>query len=244
MEGIYCFSGVNVRIRSLHRSVHSRCRDYAAEGEPRYDIIITAEDIEAERARAVQDDLREGAEPRQHPDGNLESMAVYRKLADCLSAENRMLVHGSCIAVDGQAYLFVAKSGVGKSTHTRLWREAFGERAVMVNDDKPILGIDDGTVYAYGTPWDGKHRLSTNTRVPLKAICLLQRAEENSVKQISFSEAYMRLLPAVYRPPRTEQYLRVLETLDKTGSAVSFYELGCNMEPEAAMVSYEGMSGK
>ena len=80
--------------------------------------------------------------------------------------------------MDGQAVLFTAKSGTGKSTHTKLWRDLFGERAVMVNDDKPLLRILKDGVLVCGTPWDGKHRLSTNCALPLKAICILERGKK------------------------------------------------------------------
>ena len=93
-----------------------------------------------------------------------------------------ILFHGSVIAVDGIGYLFTAKSGTGKSTHTRLWREYFGDRAAMVNDDKPLLKITDSSVIAYGTPYNGKHRLGTNISVPLKAICILTRAADNHIE--------------------------------------------------------------
>ncbi len=116
-------------------------------------------------------------------DAYLETLAVYRKIADHLLSYDTLLFHGSVIAVDGEGYLFTAKSGgTGKSTHTRLWREYFGERAVMVNDDKPLLRITDSGVTAYGTPWDGKHRLSTNIAVPLKGICILTRDTTNHIE--------------------------------------------------------------
>lgn len=68
----------------------------------------------------------------------LETLAVYRKIVTRLVFSDILLIHGSAIAVDGKAYLFTAPSGTGKSTHTRMCREYFKDRAVMVNDDKPL----------------------------------------------------------------------------------------------------------
>ena len=144
-------------------------------------ITITQSDIDFEREKSAREDIKEGIPIRHFSDAYLETLAVYRKIADYLLSCNTLLFHGSVIAVDGEGYLFTAKSGTGKSTHTRLWREYFGERAVMVNDDKPLLHITDSGMTAYGTPWDGKHRLSTNTAVPLKGICILTRDTTNHI---------------------------------------------------------------
>lgn len=64
-------------------------------------------------------------------------------------------VHASCVSLEGRGYLFLGRSGTGKSTHARRWMEAFpGCR--LLNDDNPVLRVEDGTVTAYGTPWSGK----------------------------------------------------------------------------------------
>ena len=108
------------------------------------------------------------------PDDYLETLAVCRRIAERMPEHDTFLFYGSCIAVDGAGYVFTAKSGTGKSTHTRLWREMLGVRAVMVNDDKPLIRIaDDGSVI-YDPPWDCNHHLSHNIAVPLKAICILE----------------------------------------------------------------------
>lgn len=135
---------------------------------PCHRIGISQSDIDFEREKSAREDIKEGIPIRQFSDAYLETLAVYRKIADILLSCDTLLFHGSVVAVDREGYLFTAKSGTGKSTHTRLWREYFGERAIMVNDDKPLLHITDSGVTAYGTPWDGKHRLSKNIEVPLK----------------------------------------------------------------------------
>jgi hypothetical protein len=146
------------------------------------------------------------------------------------------------VAVDGQGYLFTARSGTGKSTHTRLWREAFGTRAVMVNDDKPLLRIGQKGATAYGTPWDGKHRLSSNMAVPLRGLCILERADKNHICPVTFQQALPMLLQQSYRPPQPERLARTLALVEKLGRSVPLYRLGCNMDIEAAYVAYEGMN--
>ncbi len=152
-----------------------------------------------------------------------------------------ILFHGSVIAVDGYAYMFTATSGTGKSTHAALWRKLLGERAVMVNDDKPLLHIGETTT-AYGTPYDGKHRLSNDISVPLKAVCILERSSENHIETISKSDAYPMLLQQVYRPNDVFALRKTLTLLDKMACNVKFFRLGCNMDISAAELSYGFMS--
>lgn len=144
------------------------------------------------------------------------------------------LFHGSVIAVDGEGYLFTAKSGTGKSTHTRLWREYFGERAVMVNDDKPLLHITDSGVTAYGTPWDGKHRLSTNTAVPLNGICILTRDITNHIEQAEPHAAYPMIVRQTNRSLSSDGMKQTLSLIERMRNVVPVYRLGCNMDIEAA----------
>ena len=229
-------------IDSLYEEVHDLCRDYQSD-EPIEFVIKTAEsDIEYERKHSELTDEKEGIPIRHFPDSYLETLSVYRHLCERLIDKGILLFHGSVIAVDGVAYLFTAKSGTGKSTHTRLWREHFGERAVMINDDKPLLKITDSGVTVYGTPYDGKHRISTNTSAPLKAICMLYRGEENQIRQVTKSEAYPMLLQQTHRPMNGAKMQAVFTLLDKMCEHLKIYHLDCNMDPDAAIIAYQGMN--
>ena len=155
-----------------------------------------------------------------------------------------ILFHGSAVAVDGIGYLFTAKSGTGKSTHTRLWRELFGERAVMVNDDKPLIKVSENGIIVYGTPWDGKHRLSTNISVPLKAVCVLERSEENRIERVTADSVYDMLVQQVYRPQNPQRLLKTLQLIDVLSENAELYRLGCNMDISAAETAYNAMKGQ
>ena len=164
-------------------------------------------------------------------------------MADQLLGRNTLMLHGSTVAVDGKAYLFTADSGTGKSTHTSLWLRAFGDRAYILNDDKPALRLEDGAWYAYGTPWSGKHDISVNTRVPVKGIALLERGAQNEITPAANAEAVSKLLKQVNRPRAMEYRIKLLELLDQLITKVPVWNLRCNMNPEAAAVAYEAMSG-
>ena len=243
-SGIYRIAEKNIAINTLFETTHVLCRDYAAADDAPVDftVEITQADIDNERTKSAEEDKIEGLPMRHFSDEYLETLAVYRKICLKMLDFGTFLFHGSAVAVDGQTFLFTAKSGTGKSTHTRFWRELFGERAVMVNDDKPLIHVcEDGNVLVYGTPWNGKHNLDTNTSVPVRGICCLERDTENHIVPVSRSDAYPRLLRQIYRPTGTEEMLLTLKMIDRILETVPCYLLGCNMDPDAARVSYEGM---
>ena len=222
-------AGCRIRIVSEER-VRLFFADYLAMNRDGTPAFVVEEPTEEDMAR-------EGL-----PDTWADRLRVlHERLCGNLLPHDILLFHGSVIAVDGKAYLFTAKSGTGKSTHTRLWREAFGQRAVMINDDKPLLRVGEGGVTAYGTPWNGKHRLGGNLSAPLKALCVLTRDERNHIERITLEDAFPMLFQQCYQPEQAEKIPRVLTLLERLGKTVGLYRLGCNMEPEAAIISYQGM---
>ena len=242
MIGTYRFAEQKVRIESLYDEVHAYCAEYRTDGEPDFIVKTTAEDLAKERTHSAEENEREGLPVVPYHDGYLEELAVYRKIANRMPSFDTILFHGSVIAVDGEAYVFTARSGTGKSTHARLWREQFGDRAVMVNDDKPLIRITESGAIAYGTPYNGKHRLGNPIAVPVKAVCILERDAENHIEPISKSDAFLMLVQQTYRPEDGYAMAKTLQLLDRMASGVSLYRLGCNMDPEAALVSYNGMN--
>lgn len=232
MTQIYKIADRIIEIRSLHGDVHMLCKGYLCSEPPEFTVETTQNDIDSERAHSEVGDFR---------DGGLEMLAVYRKIAARMLDYDTLLFHGSCVAVDGVGYLFTAKSGTGKSTHTRLWREMFGSRAVMVNDDKPLIRITQTGAVVYGTPWNGKHGLGENIAVPLKTICILERAAENRIVSITKQEALPMLLQQTYRTHNPADMPKTLTLVSRMADTVKLYRLGCNMEQEAAKIAYEGM---
>lgn len=154
-----------------------------------------------------------------------------------------MMLHSSCVVVDNRAYLFTATSGTGKSTHTKLWLEKFGDRAFILNDDKPALRFEDGVWYAYGTPWSGKHDISRNIRVPVAGIAVLERGITNEISPFSGLNAISFIMNQIVRPKEAIYRICVLEIMDKLMQHVPVWKLKCNMDPEAADVSYNAMQG-
>ena len=243
MTNTYKIAERIIEITSVYEDIHTLCKDYLFPANPDFSVVTTQEDIEFEREKSAKEDEAKDMPVRQFSDGYLETLAVYRKISEKMPDYDTILFHGSCIAVDGVGYLFTASSGTGKSTHAKLWRELLGDRAVMVNDDKPLIRLTDDGAIVYGTPWDGKHHLSSNISVPLKALCVLMRFEKNIINPITPSQAYATLMQQTYRPADNMAMIKTLSLIDKLSSSVSLWMLGCNMEIEAAKIAYEDMKG-
>jgi hypothetical protein len=104
----------------------------------------------------------------------------------------------------------------------------------MVNDDKPFLQITPEGVTAWGSPWMGKHGLGANIQVPLKAICILDRGEDNRIRPISSQEALPMLFQQSQRPADRENLLKYMDLIDQLADRCAFYRMACNMDPQAA----------
>ncbi len=235
-----------IRINNLFKYSEEYCKDYIIgpdgdSGEPDYVVDIGLEDIGYERTKSEQEDIAEGNAIRTFSDEYLETLSIYRKISEWMPYQDTVLFHGSAIAVDGKGYLFTAKSGTGKSTHTRLWMEYFRDRAIYVNDDKPLIYIGS-EVYVHGTPWDGKHRLGNNISVPLAGICILHRDLQNHIEKADRKLAYPMFLQQIYRPRDKGSMAKTMILVDRLISSVPVYNLYCNMGISAAVTAYEGMN--
>ena len=155
---------------------------------------------------------------------------------------NGMHLHSSAVMLDGKAYLFSAASGTGKSTHTEKWCRLFG--AKLLNDDKPALRLVDGVWMAYGTPWSGKHDLSSPQGVPLGGIAFLRRGSENTIRRMEPGEAVPYFMGQTLRKLGLETMQTQLTLMDQLLRAVPVWDLQCLNNDEAACVSCKAMTGK
>ena len=159
-----------------------------------------------------------------------------------LIAFGGIMLHSSAVVVDGKAYLFTAPPGTGKSTHTSLYLKEFGDRAFILNDDKPAIRLENGCFFAYGTPWSGKTAENVNTRAILGGICVLKRGERNEIRRISGKEAFLGIYSETLRPKGPRDMNRVLDIIEGLIDRVPVWELKCNAEPDAVRVSFSAMS--
>ena len=244
----YQIAEQNIQITSVHDMVHEHCKEYLILDDvpikKSIQVVTSQENIDFERKRSEQEDIREGLPIHNWSDAYLEELAVYRIIAEQMPERDVVLVHGSAVCVDGKAYLFTAKSGTGKSTHVKLWQELLGDRVTVINDDKPLIRLTDKQAVIYGTPYNGKHRSGSNISAPLKAISLLEQADHNYIKQITKEEAFPLLLQQAYRSENPETMSKIVSLLAKLTTFVSFWKMGCNMDISAARMAFDVMSGK
>ncbi len=233
-----------IRVGANYQSTLDFCSDFIVDAaNPDTEVNITLGDIASERIKAAKERELEGLCPHEFSSEYLETLALYRKIAEALIDFDTILFHGSALSMDGSGYIFTAKSGTGKSTHAAIWRKHFGSRVEMINDDKPLLRFTDGEVRVYGTPWCGKHGLGQNLSAPLSAIAVIERAENNSIAQCQGADAFVHLYNQTYRIPSKEKMARTLALIDKLRSSVGVFILRCNMDESAAEVAYGRMKG-
>lgn len=166
--------------------------------------------------------------------------AFYEKLLNY----NGVMLHSSAVCVDNEAYLFSAPSGTGKSTHTNLWLEYFGDKAYILNDDKPAIRCIDNKFYAYGTPWSGKTDLNRNEKVPLKAIIFIERAEECFAEKMTNADSAKMFYYQGYSASGAENKIKFLDFADKLIKNIPFYRFGANISQNAVETIYNAINGR
>ena len=233
-------AGIPIEIHTLFPSLR-HTEGYETDEAPAFAVCTTGQDIVAEQRKSIAECVREKIPYPHYSPAELENTAVYRKIAERLPEYDGFVFHGSAVAVGERAYLFTAKSGTGKTTHTRLWLKNI-PGSYVVNGDKPIVRIMDGKPFVCGTPWMGKEGYGCGKIVPLSAVCFLSRAEENRLEKVTFKEAYPHLLGQSYRPGNGAALAKTVRLLETIGQNVPIYRLFCNMEDEAAFVAFGGMS--
>lgn len=171
-----------------------------------------------------------------------ERNILYQKICFGMLDYDGFLIHAAVVAVDGEAYAFTAPSGTGKSTHVGYWMQVFGSRAQIVNGDKPIIRRIDGCFYACGTPWRGKEHQGAAINVPLKALCLLERGEENVIVRATDADVIDKLFFQIPIPWEAHQVEKQIDLLNQLMKEVPIFKLSCNMSQEAAVVAYNGIN--
>ncbi len=214
--------------------------EFLTDDKPDFSVTTTEDDVAYECKKCKSECEYEGIEYPNYSFSELENTAVYRKIAEKIPSFDGYVFHGSAVAVNGKAYLFTAKSGTGKTTHTNLWLKNI-DGSYIVNGDKPIIRIIDGEVFVCGTPWMGKERMGCNKCVPLQAVCFLSRGTENEIKKADFKDVVTNFIAQAYRPKSYDALMKTLKLIDYTGNKVGLYSLYCNMNDDAAITAYRGM---
>lgn len=235
---IYRIADLNVEVNPKFKICRKRLESYAVKSNEsgKTDIAISVSDDEIRERCRLSDNLSEqGA----------EDVLILTKFCNAvLDGFDGFFFHSSCLELDGEGYAFSAVSGTGKSTHTALWQKHFGDRVTMINDDKPIIRRCGGRFYVYGTPWMGKANIGTNTKAPLKAVYILERAKENRAARVLPSQVLRQLFEATVIDVERSRMERLLGLFDECFSVTPLFLLGCNMEENAVITAYNAANGK
>ena len=216
-------------INAFNELTKKYCRHFLSEEEPDYVITMTEEDLKNESSNSADGKVYV----------NEEISALYRKIANIFVNDGIIVFHGSSFMVDGSGFVITARSGVGKSTHSRLLNELIGEDFIYINDDKPLILAND-SVTIYSSPWNGKERRGNNVSAPLKAIMFLSRSETPSFRKIvNKEEIYIKMLSQIYLPNEKDLREKALKIADKLLRQVNFYEINVNQDNESAKMTYE-----
>ena len=145
-----------------------------------------------------------------------------------------LMLHASVIKYKGAGFLFLGKSGTGKSTHSRLWLEHI-EGCELLNDDNPVIRVIDGKAMVYGSPWSGKTPCYKNDSAEVGAFVRLQQRPANEIVRNSVVQAFAALKPSCSSAPWDKGiHSGICDTLTKVIESVNTYTLGCLPDREAA----------
>ena len=235
-------AGKKIEVECNYRFVFSMCHRYLAEFEqPDFIVRASLDEIVSRRVPINEELINIPGIAMRYADEYIEPYVVYQKIADQMIQYDTLLMHGAVIAKDNNAYMFMAPSNVGKSTRAKLWLEEYQD-SIIVNGDKPLIKITEDNAIACGTPWCGKEGWNTNIMVPLRAILMLERADDNrksEIEEIGLAKAFPSLLSQTYHPSNDDFMRKTIHLLKKLDGKVSFYRFRSTPTLNAIRLAYE-----
>ena len=144
------------------------------------------------------------------------------------------LFHSSVVSLKGKAYMFLGKSGTGKSTHSQLWLKHI-EGTELVNDDNPVVRMIEGEARVYGSPWSGKTPCYRNVDYPIGGIVKLKQAPYNEIRRMKAVESYVALAMSI-SGMRWKKTMGdgIHETENQLTASVPVWHLSCLPDQDAA----------
>ena len=224
-----------VSIKAQYDQSFRLSEHFLTDKEPDFNVSTSPEEIEKEWEL-----LRTVNENTHIRYCDAEHTVILRKISEQLLDYHTLMMHGAAISAHGSAFLFLAKSGVGKTTHIMKWRERLPD-AYIVNGDKPFI-ITGDTPMVCGSPWSGKEHICSKQIVPLKSIIMMERAEFNCIERISFADAFLVLYQQVFRPNAPDKARKVLTMLKSIEVGVTFYRFQFdNLKDDCFDVAYNAL---
>lgn len=155
-----------------------------------------------------------------------------------------LLIHASVIKNHGLGYLFLGKSGTGKSTHSSLWLKHI-EGSELLNDDNPVIRIQGDTATVYGSPWSGKTPCYKNDSAPISAFVRIKQEPTNHIGREGALQAFAVLLPSMSTMKWDKRiYGGICDSVSRLIELTPLYTLGCRPDQEAAEVCHAAVTNK
>lgn len=220
-------AGVVIEIDNVHSYIKEYCRDWLTDDAPLFRVKTTIDEIKSYLAKR-------GIESIDDP--TAERILLFKKIAAKLAERGMFLLHSSVISYRGKGVAFVASRGVGKTTHTMLWKHSFWNDVEFVNGDKPIISCEDGSFIANTSPWKGKEGLGNIDRVPLSAIVFIERGDKPEVKSLTPREAVALISNQSIAPESRAYDGEFAENIAAMLKSVPLYSAKVNMDKESAIV--------
>ncbi len=230
----YLIAGLKVEMEVTGEMLRSRSEKYRFDFEGEPDISIVPQPDQLQKMGAEHPVLKPEA---------VEYLATGAMFYFRLLRFGGFLLHSSCIAYNGKAYIFSADSGTGKSTHTSLWQQ-YIDGVTMINDDKPAVKLIDGVFYAIGTPWSGKTAQNTDIQVPIGGFVMLSRGKVNKIYGGSIHEAIPFIMKQTMMSGKAESVDLLVDLMDKFLTSVPLFKLECDISEQAVITSFEALTGE
>lgn len=163
-------------------------------------------------------------------------MVLYALSTAC---QQTVLFHSSVVSYNDHGYMFLGKSGTGKSTHSSLWLKHI-KGTELINDDNPVVRRMPDGFYVFGSPWSGKTPCYRNVSYPLGGVVLLSQAPYNDIHRLRPIEAYAALMASISGKRWDKQVAEGLhQTENKMAGEVAIWHLECLPDEAAAHVCNE-----
>ncbi len=220
-------SDLVIKINANYGFAKKFCKDYLTKEKEQLTISVSEQEIQQEMEQTNHKFLSE----------QVETTCIYRNIAKLLPLNDRFVMHAVALEYNKKAYLFIAPSGVGKTTHALLWKK-YLEQANIINGDKPILKMENNKIFVYSCPWAGKENFKTNIVAPLEAVCIISQAKENKIEKIKLEENLTDVINQIYMPTEVTATEKTLDFLNVLCNQ-RVYKLKCDISYEAFKTCFD-----
>lgn len=115
-----------------------------------------------------------------------------------MDTEEGLLLHASAVVREDKAYVFLGRSGAGKSTISQI---SYDKGLSVLNDDRVIVRKKNGRFFAFGNPWHGTFGKFENRSYEIAGLYFIHKKPEHKILPLSFDEAFSAFSKNVFLWP-------------------------------------------